>query len=196
MNQQTPPKFPDKAELFEMIIRDGVEAFNHFRRQTEFEPLDLSGLDFTAKDLTGINLSNTNLSGCTFDFSYLAEAVLIIADLSRSSCRETDFFMANLEEADLLHCNLEQANFSSASMSEAVLTGCQAHRANFQDAELIGANFSKAQLSDADFTGANLIGVNFEGADLEWAIVESVRYDETTRWGQKIPLFVQQDSAS
>ncbi len=189
------PALLDKAQLFEVIVMEGVDAFNHYRRQTGYMPLDLSGLDFTAKDMAGINLSNTNLSGCNFDFAYLVESTLILADLSRSSCRETDFYMANLEEADLPHANLEQANFASASLSEAVLEGCQALRANFQDADLSQCNFRKAKLADADLTGANVMGADFRDAELEWAILEDVRFDASTQWGKNPPLFVTQTQA-
>ena len=191
--QQPPSHSPlNKSQLFEVIVMEGVEAFNHYRRQTGYMPLDLSGLDFTAKDMAGINLSNTNLSGCNFDFAYLVEATLILADLSRASCRETDFYMANLEEADLPHTNLEQANFASASLSESVLEGCQAIRANFQDADLSHCNFRKAKLADADLTGANLIGADLRDAELEWANLEDVRFDASTQWGKKPPAFVTQ----
>lgn len=186
----TQENFNEKQALFELIVRSGPEAFNAYRRETNYLTLDLSGVDFTGKDMAGINLSNVNLMGCTFDFAYMAESVLIMADLSRSSCRETDFYMATLEEAELHHCNLQQANFSSASLSDATFNHCQANDTRFLDADLSRAKFRKAQLNDADFTGAILKGADFTEAESEWAIFEDVQYDAQTRWGKHPPAFI------
>ena len=38
-----------KDEYFEIIATKGVEGFNELRRAQQYDPIDLSGLDFTGK---------------------------------------------------------------------------------------------------------------------------------------------------
>jgi uncharacterized protein YjbI with pentapeptide repeats len=176
-----------KEEYFDLIMINGVDAFNQFRRDHGYEFLDLSGLDFTGKDLGGINLSNTQLSNCRFDFSYLADASFIMAEMQHVSCREAHFFMSSFEEAIMTHADLYGSVFDACNLSEVVFTGAQAETASFRDCNLTDAKLNKTHLNDADFTGANLAGTDFTGADMEWAILDEVKVSTKTIWSNRIP---------
>lgn len=170
----------DKEQLFEVIVREGVEAFNAYRQQTNNTHLDLSGLDFTAKDLTGINFSNTNLSHCSFDFAYLADADFTDCQMNRCSCRESDFYTAVLDDVEMLYSDLYKGNFGGASFVGATMTGVTAAEANFAEADFTKANLQKAVLHDTDFSGAILNGTSFKDAKAHYGNFEGVVKDAKT----------------
>jgi uncharacterized protein YjbI with pentapeptide repeats len=85
-------------------LREGVDAWNHWRQDYPHITPDLSGAE-----LTGANLQRTNLTGAN-----LRDASLLRADL-----REASF-----DGADLRGANLAEASLSDASFDEAVTDGC------------------------------------------------------------------------
>jgi uncharacterized protein YjbI with pentapeptide repeats len=98
-----------------MLIQ-GVEAWNHWRKQNPR----------TTPNLNGATFSRTGLSGADFQKSLLA-----IANFSG-----TDFSGANLSDANLFGTDLIGANLSGANL----------HGANLSKADLSGVNFSGANL--------------------------------------------------
>ena len=103
-------------------LKEGLEAWNEWRRvNTEVEP-DLSGANLSGADLSGADLSKANLSD---------------ADLSR----------ANLSDADLGRANLSHANLSYANLGGADLSGAYLGGATAGGAYLGGATASEADLS-------------------------------------------------
>lgn len=176
-----------REELFQLICDEGVDAFNAYRRETEYEVVNLSHLDFTGMDLSGINLSQSVLHGTCFDMCLMHDVTLIFAQLIRASLRETQLDLVNATEADFTEADLYQATLNGAMLLEATLEGVDARQARFSDADLSGANLKRAQLNDADFTGATLSGADLTDAEMEWAILTGVRFSPMTRWGNQTP---------
>ena len=137
-------------------LREGVEAWNAWRRQNPHIQPNLSGVI-----LHGVNLIGVNLNGVNFDRSYLGKANLRRADFSRANLRRADFSKANLRGTDLSGANLLMANFSGVDLSGADLS-----RANLRKAILNEANLSEASLYEANLFWTNLYGATFDGADL------------------------------
>ena len=75
------------------VLRQGVAAWNAWRRQhPEIHP-DVSEADLTNADLSGVDLRHANLMRANLSHAYLSEASLNEANLS-----EADLTGANLRE--------------------------------------------------------------------------------------------------
>ena len=121
------------------MIKESVEAWNEWRKQT---------LQVTV-DLHDANLSGANLSG---------------ANLRLANLRLSNLSDANLSETDFSGANLNGANLNGADLSGANLNG-----ANLGGADLSLSNLSLSNLCFANLRGANLIGVSLSGANLSGA---------------------------
>jgi hypothetical protein len=147
-------------------LRQGVDAWNAWRKQhPEVQP-DLSGADLSGADLSGADLSEADLVG---------------ADLSG----------AHLNRANLLEADLRRANLSGADLHEAFLGGAHLNRANlsgaFLGAAFLGAaDLSRAHLNRANLSGANLIYASLVGADITNAHLTGCRIYGVSAWGLKL----------
>jgi hypothetical protein len=93
-------------------LKQGVEAWNQWRRENPKTRPNLSRADLIRASLSGADLRRTNLGK---------------ADLRRADLRGADLFGANLGGADLGHANLrgadlDYANLRGTGLSEADLT--------------------------------------------------------------------------
>jgi uncharacterized protein YjbI with pentapeptide repeats len=123
------------------VLKQGVAAWNAWRRQhPEIHP-DLSGADLRHANLMRANLSQ----------AYLSEA-----SLNEANLREADLTEANLREVLLLGADLRHASFRHAHMIGAQLNGAQLAGADFRGADLSGGSLSRAGLHETDFSEANL----------------------------------------
>ncbi|MBK8189629.1 MAG: pentapeptide repeat-containing protein [Vampirovibrionales bacterium] len=165
-----------------ILDAEGVGGFNARRQAMGYEYLELSDLDLSHRDLSGINLSNARLRDVSLDYAYLAESRLILADIRNASCRETDFYMAMMDESEWVDCDCAGANFQAGGLADASFTRVRAMGARFQDADLSDAILDDCDLDDADFTGASLPGTDLSKARAPWAIFDDCRNDERTRW--------------
>jgi hypothetical protein len=138
------------------ILRQGVEAWNKWRKENRGIWLDLSGADLSRATLNGAILSGADLSG---------------ADLSRATLNGADLFEATLFEATLNGAILSGVDLLGADLSEARLLGADLSEANLSRADLSEANLSRANLSGANLLGANFLGANLLGAILNGAIL-------------------------
>ena len=118
------------------ILRQGVKAWNEWRKANPDIRPDLSGAN-----LSGMNLNFANFSG----------ANLSRTDLSRSNLTDSILFSADLRRANLEYTKLERANLAGADLMGTYLNGAYLSEANLTGAKLAGAN-----LRDSDFTNANL----------------------------------------
>jgi len=133
------------------ILKQGVEAWNEWRKQhSEIEP-DLSFTKFKDTNLSGIDFSRVNLMGANFSETDLSYANLNYANLSQPY--PEDEFIRDLER-DIEHVKKP--------------IGDDFHK-------FMGANLSRANLSYADLKGANLRGVILREADLESAHLDDAR---------------------
>ena len=128
------------------ILKQGVAAWNQWRKQNPETVPDLSKADLSEAYLWEVNLHRADLSG---------------ADL-----READLNEANLSEADLRLADLWEANLSEANLRRANLSGADLRMADLWKADLSGADLWEANLSEANLCGANLIGVDLRLAKL------------------------------
>ena len=117
-------------------LRQGVVAWNGWRRSNRDKQIDLGRADLSRADLSSANLSGANLSGATLSGATLSGANLSSADLSG----------ATLSGATLSGATLSGANLSSAYLSNINLSGVN----------LNGANFSRALLGETIFVDADL----------------------------------------
>ena len=126
------------------MLKQGVTAWNAWRRENPNIRPDLSNADLSGADLSGANLARANLR----------EAILFKANLGRADPVE-----ANLRDhADLSGADLARANLREAVLFKANLTG-----ADLSGADLSGADLSLAPLVSADLTGAVLTGCRIYG---------------------------------
>ncbi len=116
---------PEQLEL----LRQGVEAWNEWRRDNPAVEIDLSGADLSGDNLSRANLLEAKLVG----------ANLILANLIEANLNRVDLKGANLIEAVLIGANLIDANLNGAYLCRANLGQVQAFHTDFTGAELTGA---------------------------------------------------------
>ncbi len=161
------------------ILKQGMEVWNGWRKQSpDIEP-DLSDSFFENAKLVEFNFSNTNFYGSHLFSPNFYGADLKKADLSYASLENAHFATANLSEAKLYRTRLEKANFFNAHLNFAYLSFANLEKASFYGASLreadltyayvSEANFSTAQLSNAHLANANFYGADFTDADLSRA---------------------------
>jgi uncharacterized protein YjbI with pentapeptide repeats len=138
------------------MLKQGVTAWNAWRRSS----------DIIRPDLSNTALSKTDLSWANLRAANLREADLSRVDLSRAKLSEADLSGANLTEADLSEANLENASLHSANLFKANLTLTSLGGVNLVNASLVNANLFKAQLFRAALSRANLREANLEEANL------------------------------
>ncbi|MFL6281912.1 MAG: toll/interleukin-1 receptor domain-containing protein [Pyrinomonadaceae bacterium] len=131
------------------ILKQGVEAWNHWRRKEPEVIPDLYEANLNEAKLSGINLENANLSRVSFRNATLNRA---------------NFLNANLTFAKLTRANLSGSNFNGADLRTAVLFG-----ADLSDSEMIEANLRGANLRNVNLSGGRLDRVNLAGVSLQRA---------------------------
>jgi hypothetical protein len=139
-------------------LKEGVEAWNRWRKERPKVRPDLSGAD----------LSGTILSGVSFSGADLSRAILSGADFGLADLTEADLQSAGLSGANLVSADLRGANLMAANLRGADLRG-----ANFVAANLRAANLGEANLSVADLSMADLSAASLDNMDLTVAIVGS-----------------------
>ena len=159
-----------KERLKRILMEQGVEAFNEYRRNEPEEVIDLSGIGLPGIIACGADLISAILRGATITGADFSGAKLIGADLQGAIATGGTFKGTLLTGVDL-----RVAIFTNTDCSEARFTG----------ADLRGAIFAKANLRNADFGGANLVGANLVGANIKGAnfadaLVASMRLSQGT----------------
>jgi Pentapeptide repeats (8 copies) len=137
-------------------LKQGVAAWNAWRKvnlniRPDLSQANLSLMNLTKVDLAGADLSGANIREADLTKADLTEAVLCEADLTR---------------AVLLRANLSGANLHGVDLTRAALTGAVLIKAALIEADLHGAVLTGADLSGANLTGARLINTHFEKANL------------------------------
>jgi uncharacterized protein YjbI with pentapeptide repeats len=90
-------------------LKEGVGAWNKWRKDNPKIKRDLTEANLTAADLTEANLRRADLG-----YASLTGAVLERADLTEANLFGADLRRANLRRADLAEANLWAANFKGA----------------------------------------------------------------------------------
>ncbi|OIQ49063.1 Secreted effector protein PipB [Pseudodesulfovibrio hydrargyri] len=139
-------------EHVRILLEEGVEAWNKWRKENPEEKPDLSGALLQEANLRGVNLAFANLQKANLYKANLNDADIRGADLSKAMLVKTHLMAAILAFADLQGANL--------------LGG------NLQRANLIGTHLYKTNLN-----GADIRGVNLYGADLSEAHIMGIQYN-------------------
>ena len=159
------------------IIRQGVDAWNEWRRKNpELRPnlrgadlheADLYEADLSEADLGKANLTQANLGGANLGFAEVSEARVGGANLSKANLTQANLGEANLSMASLCEADLRGANLYKAILTQANLYKADLCMVNLGEANLYKADLSKANLGGAVLTGAVFRGAKLCGADLK-----------------------------
>jgi len=164
---------------------------------------NLTGAWLEGVDLSGADLQNVCLYGAVLRFARLDKAKLSRADLRYSDLTGSSLEGAELEDTLLEGCRLSGASLKGAilryaNMTEATLEGADLTGADLLSAHMIRAGAEgailadvtaslaslwKANLAGARLERADLVGANLAGADLRGSVLEEIRFDRTTNFG-------------
>lgn len=167
------------------LLRQGVEAWNQWRKNNDEILADLSQADLSRTNLTGADLREVNLREADLRMANLTEANLTGADIRRAILTGANFRMANLNKANLSEANLTGAYLSLATLNQANLSGANLSEANLRIATLSEADVNRANLAGANLTGANLertlaLDTNFNKAIFTGTCLEDWQINSTT----------------
>ena len=150
-------------------LKQGVDAWNEWRKANPEVKPDLEGESLTGVHLAGAILKEVNLAGAFLDRAYLKEAILTLANLEEAHLEGSNLGGANLQGAKLGRANLRWARLKQAILFDSKLDQAALSSANFEGAGLSRASLKGASLSEASLKGALLDEANFEGAELRHA---------------------------
>jgi uncharacterized protein YjbI with pentapeptide repeats len=122
------------------LIKQGVDAWNRWRKEHADTRPDLKGARLSRMDLKGANLSEVDLR----------QADLSGAKLSVAKLRKADLYNARLIGADLT-----EADLVGAALIDTDLTG-----ANLIRADLMHARLAETIVENADFNGCRTYGIS------------------------------------
>lgn len=138
-------------------LKEGVEAWNEWRRNNPNIIPDLSEVD----------LSRINLSRANFTEAKLSRANLTEADLSEANLGGANLGGANLSGANLSGAIFRIVEYGQADLKSAVIfIGASLRRVNLSGANLSWFDLRNTDFSEANLSKANLIGVDFKNANL------------------------------
>ena len=160
------------------ILKQGVGAWNKWRKENAEAKIDLSNAYLLSASLREANLRKADLTKAN-----LSDATLDRASLSKANCGGAYCYGAGLFATELSGAFLFGAILSAADLREANLTGADLRkadlsRANLRIADLMRADLRKAYLSRADFREADLREADLGGADLRGANLERANLSE------------------
>jgi uncharacterized protein YjbI with pentapeptide repeats len=170
-------------------LKEGVEAWNDWRKQNPETRPDLIEARLGECDLGGINLANAcltkaslrgaNLIKADLSGALLSDANLRRANLSHAILRKTKLKLAYLHLASLTGADLSGADLTNAFLSEANLSKAKLTRTKLMLANLNMADLQKAKLGKAHLGGAKLIRARLVRANLRGAILRGADLTET-----------------
>jgi hypothetical protein len=101
------------------VLKQGVEAWNQWRKQNPSVKPDLSNAILTRKLLFGVDLSGADLRYATLRWTDLTGATLSGADLGEADLRVTTLSRADLSGANLTYANLSAAILDNTNFEDA-----------------------------------------------------------------------------
>ncbi len=170
------------------ILKEGVEAWNRWRKKHPKIQPDLFRADLCAADLRGANLRATNLR-----MANLRNAIFGTADQNRGPLRRfwavpqaselrnairapADLSGADLVSSDLFGADLSSTDLRKAALCEAKLATANLRGANLAWADLFGADLSSAVLNRTTLSKANLSSAILRGVDLSMAALDGTSF--------------------
>jgi TIR domain/Pentapeptide repeats (8 copies) len=144
-----------------IVLKQGVKAWNRWRKEAAEVIPDLSGANFFRFDLRFADLSAANLSYTNLSYADLSNANLYGANLEYANLRGTNFNWTNLGwsilcSTDLAEARLISTDLNTADLSYANLSNASLNAANLTDAILVEVNFSNAKAEFTKFGGNDL----------------------------------------
>jgi hypothetical protein len=122
------------------MLKEGVEAWNQWRKENPAITPELSGANLSGADLYCADLTRANLGGVNLGGANLIEACLSGADLNKADLDCTDLNGADLYKADLrtavLKANFMSANLDCALLSQSDFAGAWVGYTTFADTDL------------------------------------------------------------
>ena len=167
-------------------LKEGVKAWNSWRKQNWSVVVDLSDANLIRADLSKANLSRANLIGTDLNGAYLSMANLNWSRLKGANLSESYLMRANLVGADLSQANLMGADLSQANLREADFSQANLSGANLSGVNLTWARLSGTNLSEADLSEADLSEVNLSGANLTWANLREANFSQANLRGANL----------
>ncbi|HET9907221.1 MAG TPA: toll/interleukin-1 receptor domain-containing protein [Anaerolineales bacterium] len=151
------------------ILKQGVEAWNQWRKDHADTKVDLSGSDLSGLNLTGVDLRDARLTRVDLREANLNSARLSLSNLSRAS-----LIGASLHQATLRETRLSQTIIMKSDLRDADLSGAYLQKTVLASNDLTGAYLYNAQLSDVylnetKFTNAAFAATTFGDTDLSIA---------------------------
>jgi uncharacterized protein YjbI with pentapeptide repeats len=127
------------------ILKQGIPAWNKWRKNFPHTPIDLIRADLRNANLANARLNEANLNyaklkGANLSKANLKRADLTMANLADACCTETNFRGANLRKSDLRRADLTRANLKEAILvrtlvDKAKLSGSFVYQTNVWDLE-------------------------------------------------------------
>jgi len=133
------------------ILRQGVVAWNEWRKENPDLNPDLIRADLIGEDLRGADFTRAHLDWVDLRRANLEGGNLKVAHLQWGNLRRVNLAGADLEKADLRGADLRGANFAGANLTSAILA--EAHLA---EANLAGANFAWCKVAHTVFAAVDL----------------------------------------
>lgn len=141
------------------ILKQGVEAWNRWRKAHRDVTPDLTGADLAHANLSGFNLYRAQLQNADLTGASLIDAELEEASLQEVRLAGARMYRASLTHADLTCADLKDAYLDDAFMDGTVLVGADLSGANLLYAKLIGADLTRAIMHGTRLLCASLVDV-------------------------------------
>ncbi|MCU1253848.1 MAG: hypothetical protein JWM83_147 [Candidatus Angelobacter sp.] len=141
------------------ILKQGVRAWNDWRRENTAVSPELRGANLHGADLVEANFIGGDFRKSDLSWASLRGVILRNADLFQANLDEADLSWVNLRDACLREAELEHTDLSHAVLRDADLQDANLSRAMLTGADLRGANFSWAKVDDTTFANVDLSAV-------------------------------------
>ena len=167
------------------LLKQGVDAWNQWRRENSGIKVDLVEVDLTNVGLVSLDYSvganplSISPVGVNLSRANLACSQLIGTNLSHANLHCANLHRANLWGAGLSNANCSRANLRNADLSDTDLREANLRNADFTNADLTNAKLWNADLYSADLRGARLWHTDLNNADLSCADLSSVAFIRT-----------------
>jgi uncharacterized protein YjbI with pentapeptide repeats len=177
------------------ILKQGVEAWNQWRkRHTDIQPdlrgVALSGVNLRGADLRGVNLSTADLSRADLSKADLRGAYLLGTNLREANLSEANFGGVDLTGADVKGADLRGTYLGRTDLSEADLSAANLLEADLSGATLVRTNFTEATLTNCHIYGTAAWNVELKGAKQNDLVITSDEEPTITVDNLKIAQFI------
>lgn len=145
--------------------------------ETLFEGAQLNELHIQQSSFINANMrqvafSNSTAKNCDFTKTDLTQVVGDDSCFTSSTLVQTKFVRAKLRNVQLRNVTAERVDFTEADLTNGTFT----------NTSVVGANFKNASLQNTRWEQVDVTGVNFMGADLTGAVMDNIKYDDSTVW--------------